>query len=79
MKINFFEIQILKPDIHAADLAFPLNGRMNLKTDSGSQIVADYPKYKDESNKDQQICAICIRLFFRIICWLLILFINYLY
>ncbi|CAF3991739.1 unnamed protein product [Adineta steineri] len=55
--------QILKPDIHAADLAFPLNGRMNLKIDSGSQIVADYPKYKDESNKDKQIRAIFIRLF----------------
>ncbi|CAF4749289.1 unnamed protein product, partial [Rotaria sp. Silwood2] len=50
--------QILKPDIHAADLAFPLNGRMNLKLDSGSPIVADYPKYKDESNKDKQIRAI---------------------
>ncbi len=36
---------------------------MNLKTDSGSQIVADYPKYKDESNKDKQIRAIFIRLF----------------
>ena len=36
---------------------------MNLKTDSGSQIVADYPKYKDESNKDKQIRAIFVRLF----------------
>jgi hypothetical protein len=36
---------------------------MNCKTDSGSQIVADYPKYKDESNKDKQIRAIFIRLF----------------
>ncbi|CAF0873557.1 unnamed protein product [Rotaria sordida] len=45
--------QIFKPDIHAADLAFQLNGRMNLRQDSGGQIVADYPKYKDESNKDK--------------------------
>ena len=36
---------------------------MNMKTDSGSQIVADYPKYKDESNKDKQIRAIFVRLF----------------
>jgi myotubularin-related protein 5/13 len=36
---------------------------MNLKQDNGSQIVADYPKYKDESNKDKQIRAIFIRLF----------------
>jgi myotubularin-related protein 5/13 len=36
---------------------------MNLKIDSGSQIVSDYPKYKDESNKDKQIRAIFIRLF----------------
>ena len=55
--------QILKPDIHAADLAFSLNGRMNSKLDSTSQIVADYPKYKDESNKDKQIRAIFVRLF----------------
>ncbi|CAF1097370.1 unnamed protein product [Adineta ricciae] len=55
--------QILKPDIHAADLAFPLNGRMNMKTDSGSQLVADYPKYKDETNRDKQIRSIFIRLF----------------
>ncbi|CAF1493996.1 unnamed protein product, partial [Rotaria sordida] len=27
--------QIFKPDIHAADLAFQLNGRMNLRQDSG--------------------------------------------
>ena len=55
--------QILKPDIHAADLAFPINGRMNMKTDSGSQLVADYPKYKDETNRDKQIRSIFIRLF----------------
>ncbi|CAF3453250.1 unnamed protein product [Rotaria sp. Silwood1] len=55
--------QILKPDIHAADLAFPLNGRMNLKLDSGNSIVSDYPKYKEESNKDKQIRAIFIRFF----------------
>ncbi|CAF3135436.1 unnamed protein product [Rotaria sp. Silwood2] len=54
---------ILKPDIHTVDLAFPLNGRMSLKTDSGSQIVADYPKHKDETNQDKQIRAIFIRLF----------------
>jgi hypothetical protein len=36
---------------------------MNLKIDSGSQIVADYPKSKDQSNKDKQIRAILIRLF----------------
>ena len=36
---------------------------MHLKPDSGSQIVADYPKYKDESNKDKQIRAIFVRLF----------------
>ncbi|CAF1131606.1 unnamed protein product [Rotaria sp. Silwood1] len=44
--------QILKSNIHAADLAFSLTGRMHLRTDSESQIAADYPKYKDESNKD---------------------------
>ena len=52
---------------------------MNLKTDSGSQIVADYPKYKDESNKNKQIRAIFIRFLERIICWLSFLFINYTY
>lgn len=36
---------------------------MNSKLDSGSQIVADYPKYKDESNKDKQIRAIFVRFF----------------
>ena len=33
------------------------------KVESSSQLVADYPKYKDESNKDKQIRAIFIRLF----------------
>lgn len=55
--------QILKPDIHAADLAFPLNGRMHSKVESSSPLVADYPKYKEESTKDKQIRAIFIRLF----------------
>ena len=36
---------------------------MHLKTDSSTQIVADYPKYKEESNKDKQIRAIFVRLF----------------
>ncbi|CAF1125457.1 unnamed protein product [Rotaria magnacalcarata] len=54
---------ILKPDIHAAELAFSLNGRTNLKLDSGNQIVADYSKYKEESNKDKQIRAIFVRFF----------------
>lgn len=36
---------------------------MNSKLDSGSQIVADYPKYKEESNKDKQIRAIFVRFF----------------
>lgn len=34
-----------------------------MKTDSSGPLVADYPKYKDESSKDKQIRAIFIRLF----------------
>ena len=34
-----------------------------MKTDSSSQLVGDYPKYKEESSKDKQIRAIFIRLF----------------
>jgi hypothetical protein len=55
-------------------ISFALHGQMHLKLDSGSQIVADYPKHKDESNKDQQIHAIFIRLF-----WIYLLVIVLIY
>ncbi|CAF1202768.1 unnamed protein product, partial [Didymodactylos carnosus] len=51
--------QVLKPDIHMADLAFP-TCRTNVKQDGQ---IADYPKYKDDINKDKQIRSIFIRLF----------------
>ncbi|CAF4551087.1 unnamed protein product [Rotaria sp. Silwood2] len=44
-------------------ISFSMRWSNEFKTDNGSQIVIDYPKYKDESNKAQQIHVIFIRLF----------------